>query len=613
MLKIIHSPDIKRLLKVDVRKYASCSFIIFDNESRSDKYRNMLMLKGMREVLVEEIDDETRKVYEREYINGIAEMSSAYSSIEWWANPASEKNEHVSSHYKHLCLYDSLIKTLKRFAAGNMHIFIVSNNEIFEQLKAYCSHNSIKISSLENIIALWMKIAYSKIYRLLKIVFVLLQIFMRKIYIPNELKLRINEEINNVKNCYAVRTWIDKRFLKEGKIYKDAYFGRLPEYLTKNKYEVIILAGIIDNYKKAVKKIKNTKDILFIPEEFFFRYSDFFRLLRYVFFRRRNIIKRKALFNGLDASVLYQREIKDGFFSAAYLRNIFSYLAARRFAEIVRFKAYIQTFENYAWEKMAILGIKEVQPEGKILAFQHAFISRNSFKYFHGIREKDIMPLPDKIITMGKVTKEMLERFGNYNSNILSVGCALRQDYIDAQKPFKKRRLNRVVVPLTMVKRESVLIMNFIYDSGIPKTNIKVVIRCHPAAPFESFKKYINFRIPKNFIISNDKNVNEELSTVDMVLYTWTTVAVEALKLGLPVIYLDILNPMYVDPLFECNALKRNIRKPEELLPAIESFYKMDEAVFYKEQEMAQGYLKEYFYPVNEENLTAFMVNKTLI
>lgn len=606
MLKIIHSFTIGRLLKSDVRKDITSSFIILDTKSWSDKYSDMLKLKGMSEIRVEEIDDEVRKVYEIEYINGIAELSSAYSSIEWWANSVSEKNEHVSSHYKHLCLYDNLIKTLKKYVDININVFIVCNNEIFEQLKVFCYHNGIKISSLEKIIILWMKMVYGKIYRLLKIVYVLSQIFMRKICIPNELKLRIKEEINNVNNCYAIRTWIDKRFLVDDEVYRDAYFGRLPEYLIKNKYEVIILAGIINNYKKVLKKIKNTKNILFIPVEFFFRYSDFYRLLVHVFFRRINI-QRKVLFNDLDVSILYQREMASGCFNAAYLRNVFSYIVARRFAELVKFKAYIQTFENYAWEKLMILGIREIRPEVKIFAFQHAFISKNSFKYFHGIREKGVIPLPDKIITMGKVTKEMLERFGNYNSNILSVGCALRQEYIDAQKPFKKRRFNKVVVPLTMVKRESVLIMNFLYDSGIPQTDIKVVIRCHPAAPFESFKKYIDFRIPENFIINNEKNVNEELSTTDIVLYTWTTVAVEALKLGLPVIYLDILKPMYIDPLFECSSLKRTVSKPDKLLLTIKALYDMSDTEFYHEQALAQGYLKGYFYPVTAENLAPFL------
>lgn len=224
--------------------------------------------------------------------------------------------------------------------------------------------------------------------------------------------------------------------------------------------------------------------------------------------------------------------------------------------------------------------------------------------------EKDILPLPDRIVTMGKVTKDIMGKYGCYNSNILSIGCALRQEYVCELKPFKRRKFNKVVVPLTMVSSESVLIMEFLYDSGLPKTEIQVVVRCHPSAHFESFQKNIDFKIPDNFTINNEKSLKEELSDTDMVLYTWSTVAVEALKLGLPIIYLDILYPMYVDPLFDCGYLKRNVRRSKDLLLAIESYYNMDDETFYKEQRIAQDYLRGYFYPVNEQNLGSFLSDK---
>lgn len=149
--------------------------------------------------------------------------------------------------------------------------------------------------------------------------------------------------------------------------------------------------------------------------------------------------------------------------------------------------------------------------------------------------------------------------------------------------------------------------LKFLYESGLGNTKMKVIIRCHPAAPYETFKKYIDFKMPDNFIIDNQKSIQEELSDTDIVLYTWTTVAIEALKLGLPVIYFDVLDPMYVDPLFKCNALKKSVKKPEELLSAIKDFYNMDDKSFYTEQQIAQEYLKEYFYPVTEDNLASFM------
>lgn len=604
-MEIIRSFVIRKIINFDKKTNIPYSFIFLDEELRK-RYRKYLILKGFKEINIEEINDEEKKICEKEYINSIADLGFEYNSIQWWANSVSEKNEHISSHYRNLCLYYSLIKTLEKYLKTDMHIFIVCNNEIYEQLKIYCNCNHIKIISLEKVILLRLRKIYEKSYIALRIILSLMKILLRKIYISYTLENKIKKKIDKTGNYYVIRTWFDNRFLEQLNPYHDAYFGELPEYVMKQGHKLLILAGIINNYKKTIRKIKNIENMLIIPEEYFLKYLDFFRLLLYLHSKKVKLTER-VLFNNLDMTKLYETEISKGYFNAGYYKNILRYFIAKRFTQNVKFKTYIQTFENYAWEKMTILGIRESKPEGEILAFQHAFISRNSFKYFPGKAEKDVMPLPDKIINMGKATKDIMGKYGSYNQNILKIGCALRQEYLSKLKPFRRRRVNKIVVPLTMVRKESILIMNFLYNSGLSQTKLKVIIRCHPASPFESFQKYIEFKIPNNFIISNEKSIIEELSEADGVIYTWTTVAVEALKLGLPVIYLDILTPMYVDPIFECNALKKNVYKPEELLPAIEYFYNMDDEIFFKEQETSQKYLKEYFYSVTEENLAPFL------
>lgn len=603
MLKIIHSFDIKRILKFDTSKEVSYSFIILNNEL--SKYSELLRLKGLKEINVEEIGDEERRLCEKEYINGIAELSYNHQSIEWWANPVSEKNEHLSPHYKNLCLYYSLIKTLKKNANANIYILIVCNNEIFEQLKIYCNHNNIKVVSLEKPILLRLNRILKILYTSLRVMLPLIKALTRKIFVHYTLKFTITKESTEERNYYVLRSWLNKRFFAKDVIYNNAYFGRLSEYIVKQGYNVLLLAGIVNDYIEIVRKIKKSKKVLIIPEEYFLKYSDFFRSIRYLFKKIR--LTKRVSFSGLDVTELYEKEILKGCFNPGYISNILRYFIAKNFAQAVKFSTYVQTFENYTWEKMTILGIRETQSKGKILGFQHAFISRNSFKYFPGEMERDIIPLPDRIITRGKITKDIMEKYGYYKPDILKIGCALRQEYLSSVEPLKRRCFNKVVVPLTMVQNESALIMKFLYDSGLPQTDIKVIIRCHPEAPFKTFKKHINFRIPDNFVVSNEKSVHEELLTTDIVLYTWTTVAVEAAKMGLPVIYLDILRPMYVDPLFECSSLKRTVRRADELLLTIQAIYNMSDADFYNEQALAQEYLMKDFYPVTEENLNPFI------
>lgn len=605
MIKIIHTCDIKKILKFNMQQKDSYFFITLEN--KSSKNNELLELKNIKEIKVEEINNTERIQCEKEYISNISNLSLKFHSIDWWANPVSEKNEHVSSLYKNLSTFYTLIETLKKYDGGNKTIFIVCNKEIFEQLKDYCNKNKIEIVSLENNTLIWIKEIKQLFNCSLRLFLFILRVIIQKTFIIYKLGARVRRELKSGKKFYVIRTWIDDRFLEKNGSYRDAYFGKLPEYVIGQGHNLLILGGILKSYLKIVSRIKGVEQIPIIPEEFFLSFSDILPLFFHCHFKKIKTNK-EILFNGLNVTKLYDNEITKGYYDAEYRKNILRYYISRNFAKTVNFNIYIQTFENYAWEKVMILGLREGTPNAKLLGFQHAFISRNSFKYFPGREEVNIMPFPDRIITMGEVTKGIMERYGKFKKDIFKTGCALRQEYLSSLVPFKRKRFNKVVVPLTMVKDESLSVMNFLYDSGIAHSGIKVVVRCHPAAPFESFSKELDFIMPDNFLVSNEKTVKDELSDTDMVLYTWTTVAVEALKMGVPIIYIDVLKPMFVDPLFECSSLKRSVSKPNKLLSTIESIYKMDDEEFYSEQKAAQEYLEDYFKPVTDDILKSAFV-----
>jgi hypothetical protein len=601
-MEIIHSSDIKKILDYS-EGCAGWSFLLLPGTGKKDA--EQLRLKGLEEILLDEPDDEERALLEQEYINIISGLSAEFNSLQWWANPVSEKNEHTSMLYRNLSLFYSFNKTLQRFLETDRVILVLCGQELFLLLKGYCDQNKIRIKSLQKQSSV-IKGVLQRLHSALNIFTLFLKVTLRKTYIYLLLRGRIEKELALTSRYYVIRTWLDSRFLKRGRTYRDAFFGSLPGYIKEEGFTLLILAGILDNYAKIINSLRGGKDAFIIPEEYFLRYSD----IMSVFLgccSAKAIPVARVLFGGVDVTSLIEDEISRGYGSAVYLQNLLRYHIAKRFSRDVSFDVYLQTYENYAWEKMYISGIREGRKNGKIFGFQHAFISRNSFKYFTGEEEKNIMPLPDRIITMGQVTRNILLKHGNYSESKIYTGCALRQEYLAEILPFKRRRFNKVVVPLTMVKEESIRVMNFLYESGLSGSDIRVVIRCHPSAPPDTFKNELGFDMPDNFVFKSEKSVSEELKDTDMVLYTWTTVAVEALKLGLPIIYLDVLRPMFVDPLFECKVLKKSVGGAEELLPAIESFYEMDDQQFYKEQREAQEYLQEYFYPVNKENCKVFI------
>lgn len=598
MIDIIRLSDIGRLPALDAVKARRCRLV--DLTGGLGRRNGAPGRGGMREIRLEGLTPEEKNTCRRDYINAIAELGASFSSPEWWANTASEKNEHTSDHFRNLCLFYSLVKTMKVIDDGI--VYVVCNDAVAMQLGAWCAHVGIKITGVKK--RRWFDQGVRTFKAVKAASGVVIRAIVRKLYLCAVASTYIRKRIDRTKDYYVIRSWIDKGALGQGVYAKDPYFGRLPGIVDQRGLNTLIVAGIFNNFTETVQGLKGAGTLI-VPEEYFLSLSDIVRALFYFRFKRMRL-QRPVMFSGVDASVIYEAEIEKGYLDASYTKNLLRYFIAARLARSIRFGLYIQTYENYAWEKMMILGIRKNRPQARILGFQHAFVSENSFKYFPGVMERDIAPLPHGIITMGRVTKDILQRSGNYPPGVLTEGCALRQEYLARVKTFKRRRFGRVVVPLTMVARESALILDFLCSSGLAASGIKVVIRCHPVAPLETFQRLIALEIPDNFVFDNARSVEDELRQSDMVLYTWTTVAAEALRMGLPVIYLDVLSPMRVDPLFECNALKKSVSAPEGLVPAMEGFYNMTDDAFNAEQTEAQRYLKDYFYPVTLENLAPF-------
>jgi hypothetical protein len=273
---------------------------------------------------------------------------------------------------------------------------------------------------------------------------------------------------------------------------------------------------------------------------------------------------------------------------------------------MVDMHSFIYTFENYAWEKMCLTALKECAQGVKTIGFQHAFIAKNSFKYFLGESEVPLVPSPDTILTMGDVTKRILNTYGRWPREILKTGCALRQANTTNGGPVVLSRCRDILVAFTMTRDESVKILEFIFKAGLDRYPGKVYLRFHPQTPMQEVLRKISFDLPVNFVISNAQNLNDDLKRAGVVLYTLTTVGLEALINGIPGIYLDVNSPLNLDPLFECRDLTDQVCKPEELIDKINKLLGLPDKDYTEALDRARKYLKDYFYPVNDEALALF-------
>lgn len=541
--------------------------------------------------------------FAKEYIEFIGTLNVEYNSLFWWANSISSKNPLSSQLIPNIRNYYLIISTLKRKDIDNI-IIISSNYELNYSIKLFCNKNSFDYKILNNkqcILFDYFKRAGENIIRGLYFV---LNGWWKKFLVSKYLKKKIENDIRGVSSFYVLRTWLDSRSFPSLGEYKDAYFGVLPQYLTKKGIKLIILAEVLKNFNDVIHRILNYNELLIIPQEYFIGYFDYINIL-ILTYQRKIKIKNKILFNGEDVTYLIESQLKKD--SVEIEKNLQYYYYIKGLSKQIDINIFTYTFENHSWEKVSILALRKYSPVAKIFGYQHAQVPKYLLNFFPGETERDIIPMPNKIITTGKETKKILETYGNYNPDIIKEGCALRHQYLyEMEKIIKKNRSYNILVPLGMLD-DSVKLINFLNKSPINMSKYNLILRCHPIVNFETIKKRLYFNPEEKFIVSRIANIKEDLRSADIVIYTGTTVCIEALMMGIPVIHIDLEEPITIDPLFRMNDLKWVATKEEELPMIIEYINALGGSELLELQDKARKTIQDYLSEVNEDKLKEFI------
>ena len=111
----------------------------------------------------------------------------------------------------------------------------------------------------------------------------------------------------------------------------------------------------------------------------------------------------------------------------------------------------------------------------------------------------------------------------------------------------------------------SVFLLDWIFRRANLFKDIRVVIRGHPNMSAEYLISKCIFKIPIWFEISKS-TLNEDLIDSSCVIYMQTSIGIQALLNGIPIIHLNINSPLSCDPLFKYHGeLKWVVKNSEDL------------------------------------------------
>lgn len=592
-----------KIKKLVSSKQGVIKYFVLQEVKNIYKIRNLLhSLANSLEIERFATFDKKSEWFRDVYVNFIYKLNADNHSFLWWALELTTKSP-LDSELCEKAFRLLIVKDLLKEQAD--HLLVITDDiALFEQVKI--NHRNLKIINaikggldLKSII---------KNYTPGFIICAFFRVLLFKFYT----KLYCSFSINPNTDYTVIRSLVSEKSFAEDGTYCDTFLGKLYYYLAETGAPSIIFATILRPYRHNLKKIQRkakAQDISIIPQEYYVSLPGIAICLVRALLKYYSKIKMKgdAKINGQEIKYLVKMAIREDYRTHRFFVNLLSYYSTKSFFKKVRFNKLFYPFENRPWERMMLYAIRESRKNIKAVGYQHSAISLRHLNYMLGKDEHNILPLPDRIIASGMVTKEIMQGMGNFPAEVLKVGCALRQQGLsDLSSNNRCRKISNILVILASSLDEHIQTLTFLNSAFSNRQNdYKICIRPHPTISFEKAKRLtpsLNF----NFTEDKNKSIYESLKDADIVLYNSSTAGLEAIALGIPVIYInlgDFINP---DPLFNFSDFKWSAYRPNSLIGIIKSVEEIPSDRFSVLQNKAKEYALKYFYPVNAENIKVF-------
>jgi hypothetical protein len=391
--------------------------------------------------------------------------------------------------------------------------------------------------------------------------------------------------------------------------YRDAYFGPLVDHVASHQKKAIIL-GLMVGRPFDQMRILKTQDfgVPIFPVESWITLKDIFactiRAIRESV--RRFDPAETVEFDGIDLGNLVGRAVQQARHSGDFYLNLLMYYCGRSLGSSLRVTRCLYPYENRAWEKMLIQGLRASSPQTQIVGYQHASLAPIHANFFLGPDEAEIMPLPDSILTTGSVIQNWLEREGNYPPGIFKTACALRQNQSGSTNPAERRgETTRVLVALATSFAEHLNTILFVEKAFQPPLKYQVRVRPHPSFPLDTVLVDTPSTL-REFFEPSTGSLDDDLEWADVVLYATSTVGLEAVLAGVPAIRLDLADFLDTDPMFGWDRFKWSVDDPSKLIETIRSIECLSHDDYLNRQTEGIEYANSYLQPITPDALRLF-------
>lgn len=388
----------------------------------------------------------------------------------------------------------------------------------------------------------------------------------------------------------------------------DPFFGQLHDLLQARNPAVRLnyLAFVQAPYQQVLPRLVQFERKLYSPVFLQAGLRDFVLALLHSL-RELVLPHRTGHFpNVAESSALLEEAFRWDLAKGGYFLNLLLYRTLRRFLRKRPLRRLIYPYENKSLEKMLLLAVRAECPGCRIIGYQHTSITPRHTTFRLSEKEIGVTPLPDRIITAGQITRRYLEQLGGYPAGMLRAGCALRQSTLQPDSE-DCRITGRILVALSSSRFELVAATEFMQRVAAARDHLQIGIRPHPEFPLSLLPDPLRKWVRDRAIDLSGTSLQDNLRWCSATAYVSSTVALECLMLGKPVINLDLGEIVIPDPVLDPPPFWQRVADPGEFLAAIDAADAAPAEKRLSDAHQTRDYMQAYFSPVTPDAIDLFL------
>ena len=548
----------------------------------------------------------------------IDDLGRAHNSLGWWIGQISEKNPFVSLLYFHMCYLKIIIDQVKNSSKTNW-LIVVESYGLRRALISYAQGVDLDLIEIDRwssdlsavkqsfacaVYGLWSRIALIRSWLSL----------WRVIRALCNRQSQADLVVSDYKGSVLFHSWLRDDSVNDDNEFVDRFFGILPYHLRKKGYEVkyfFLPLTIVARHSVLYNLLKPLSESgLLFPSHLYLKFVD---VLKAIFFPLIFcwLPRRVPNFRSWSVQHLVAEErwsqVWSSRTSAAYLYYAF---AMRLGKACRRFNKVLGTFENHIWEKALYLGMRQRDVADGLIGYQHTTLNWNYHCYSPKSFEFQAGVLPDQVVCTGSVwAEELLSR--GYKS--VDVGGALRFDPLPTTIESCHRDNDNPTILVTSNAGENLTleVLRNIYLAFGKDTDKKIWIKIHPHLHIDDthYHSVFNGEMPQHFCIMKE-SVSELLPKVDLLIYSSTSVCLEALCMGIPVLSVVPETFIDLDDLRMFSHLRCAADTHQDLCVKAQNILKRSSDDYRDWLSNINESMKMVFAPVTPRSLEAFIVSE---